>query len=415
MNGCLLTIQRYHGATVDKGEICYIRHTLTKYFFTFPSSTHFYSIIKKDLSAMKIPSFSFRLPSILFLLAGFLFLMGCDKEEKKDGSLIDDGYLRGADISFLPQAEEKGVVFFNKDYQPMNALRILKASGVNTIRLRVWHQPTDGHSGFEEVKAFAMRIQAEGMKVWLSLHYSDTWADPGAQIVPSAWSNKPFLELQDSLYQYTRKIVREIKPDIIQIGNEINNGMLLPQGSRWNNQSQFLSLVNKGIEAVRAEDPTCKIMLQFAGTNGVSSFYDLFKNSDYDQIGISYYPIWHGKDIESLEGLQRDLKNTFQKEVIIAETAYPFTLGWNDNTNNIVGLESQLILPDYPATPQGQQKFLERLIAINKNSGGNGVCYWGATWVAFKGPQATDGSSWENQALFDFSNRVLPAAEAFKN
>jgi len=349
------------------------------------------------------------------LLSILLTSIGCEKENNQDKTPIDDGYIRGADISFLPQAEDRNIVFFNRDYQPMNALRILKSAGINTIRLRVWHNPEDGHSGYEEVKSFAARIKGEGMKVWLSLHYSDTWADPGAQVTPAAWRNLTFAALEDSLYQYTRKITREIRPDIIQIGNEINNGMLLPMGSRWNNQNQFVQLVTKGIEAVRMEAPECKIMLQYAGLNGAPAFYDLFADSDYDQIGLSYYPIWHGKDMGTLESVQKELVETHQKEVIIAETAYPFTLAWNDNTNNIVGLESQLILPEYPATPEGQKAFLDRIIELNKMSGGRGVCYWGATWVAFKGPQASDGSSWENQALFDFSNRLLPGAEAFKN
>jgi len=137
---------------------------------------------------------------------------------------------------------------------------------------------------------------------------------------------------------------------------------------------------------------------------------------DYDIIGISYYPIWHGKSLTELELQLNNLSQTFEKEIVIAETAYPFTLGWNDWTANIVGSENQIITPDFPASPTGQHDFI---LQINKLSTHNlergiGFCYWGGELVSWYGNQATNGSAWENQALFDFNNKALPVLDAFE-
>ena len=135
---------------------------------------------------------------------------------------------------------------------------------------------------------------------------------------------------------------------------------------------------------------------------------------DYDIIGLSYYPIWHGTSLDDLQSCMQNLSQTHHKDILIAETAYPFTLDWNDWTNNIVGLDEHLILPDYPATPDGQRDFIRAIKTItNEVENGLGFCYWGAELIAWNGEQATDGSPWENQALFDFSNRALPVLNEF--
>lgn len=352
---------------------------------------------------------------ILFLFSILVAVMACQKDDDQDVDFtpIHDGYIRAVDISFLPMIEDSGIVFFDRDSRARRALTILRESGVNTVRVRLWHNPVDDHSSLEEVKSFAERIRAEDMKVWLCVHYSDTWADPGEQIIPSAWSGLSLETLLDSVDQYTRYIMREVEPDMIQVGNEINNGMLLPLGSRWNNESDFKSLVNTGMRAVRETDSSCKIMLHYAGLQGAGDFYRLFEDQDYDQIGISYYPIWHGKDLDELKTTMENLRIEFDKEIIVAETAYPFTLSWDDNTNNIVGEEDQLI-PEYPATLEGQRDFFRKIVDLNKEAGGTGVAWWGAAWVAFDGPQSSQGSTWENQALFDFTNKITPAARVFR-
>jgi arabinogalactan endo-1,4-beta-galactosidase len=135
---------------------------------------------------------------------------------------------------------------------------------------------------------------------------------------------------------------------------------------------------------------------------------------DYDIIGVSYYPIWHGKSLNDLRFRLTELSNNFGKEILIAETAYPFTLSWNDWTNNIVGLEEQLILPDYPATPSGQQNFVRDLKnLVLEIDNGIGFCYWGAELIAWDGENSENGSVWENQALFDFDNTELPVLQEF--
>ena len=135
---------------------------------------------------------------------------------------------------------------------------------------------------------------------------------------------------------------------------------------------------------------------------------------DYDMIGLSFYPVWHGKSLSALRDTMEKLGARCRKAVLIAETAYPFTLGWNDQTHNVVGLEEQLILPDYPATPEGQHRFIRQIIDMAGDvPEGAGMCYWGAELIAWKGYQSAEGSPWENQAVFDFNNKALPVLRAF--
>jgi arabinogalactan endo-1,4-beta-galactosidase len=132
-------------------------------------------------------------------------------------------------------------------------------------------------------------------------------------------------------------------------------------------------------------------------------------------IGLSYYPWWSEKDLSYVAGQLNQLVVQFNKKIFIAETAYPWTLQWKDYTNNVVGESNQLV-PAYPATQQGQLQYLQQLktiLAGLPNKLGTGFCYWEPDWVAFKGATATDGSNWENLALFDFSNKTLPGLQAY--
>jgi len=208
--------------------------------------------------------------------------------------------------------------------------------------------------------------------------------------------------------------MNEIEPDYIQIGNEINTGVLFPYGNIENNSDQFIEIINQGISAVRSNSSQTKIILHCAGFETSQWFFNIIGPLDYDIIGISYYPIWHGKSLNDLQLKLTELSSNFGKEILIAETAYPFTLGWNDWTNNIVGLEEQLILPDYPATPSGQQNFIRDLKnMVLEIDNGIGFCYWGAELIAWDGENSENGSVWENQALFDFNNTELPVLQEF--
>lgn len=356
----------------------------------------------------------FRFGNILLIL--IIFSLSCRKTiEKPDiiPPVIDSvHFIKACDISFLPLIRTYNTVFYNREGTAEDMLTTMKKNGVNTIRLRLWNNPADGHSGFEEVLAFSNEIKTAGFKTWLTLHYSDTWADPGNQTKPAFWEGITFEQLKDSVYTYTAKVCLAMKPDYIQIGNEINGGLLWPEG-KYDQHEQMKALLSEGIKAVRNETPATKIMLHYAGHQYAVSFFTALQSMDYDIAAISYYPIWHGKDLPQLESNLRQLKQSTGKNVVIAETAYPFTLDWNDWTNNIVGLEDQL-LDGYPASPEGQLAFLNQMHQIVSNvNGGVGICWWGAEWVAYRGQQADNGSSWENQALWDFENKALPAIEAF--
>jgi arabinogalactan endo-1,4-beta-galactosidase len=345
----------------------------------------------------------------------FISCLSCSDDAQQipvEEPIIEDLFIRGADMSFLPQAESIGTIYKRNNIGE-DALLTLKNSGVNTIRIRIWHTPSNGNSGLQEVKTLAQRVKNHGMKVWLTVHYSDSWADPGQQVKPAAWENLTFQQLKTVFTAYNNQILNEINPDIFQIGNEINPGFLLPEGSLTTNESQFLSLLATASATIRAHNPTTKIMIHFAGINASDWFFNKVSAIDYDLIGLSYYPIWHGNNLNLLTSAIETLGNTHQKEVVIAETAYAFTFGWNDWTNNIIGSQNQL-LSQFDGSPSGQKEYLLHLKSLLTNSTfGKGFCYWGTEWVSFMGDEAQNGSSWENQALWDFDNNALPALEAF--
>jgi arabinogalactan endo-1,4-beta-galactosidase len=350
----------------------------------------------------------------LFLgLFACIFFSACSGDDKKtEENPIAEEFIRASDMSTLPEAEAAGVAY-NSNGQTEDALTTLKNAGCNTIRIRLWKDPAGPHSGMAEVKALATRVKNAGMKVWLTVHYSDTWADPGNQTTPAAWQNLDFTNLKAEVSAYTSTVLNEIHPDIFQIGNETNDGFLWPKGKLTTNEAQYLELVAAASATIRSEAPTTKIMLHFAGMTGSDWFFGKVANIDYDYIGLSYYPVWHGKSLTDVRTTIDALGAAYGKKVIIAETAYPFTLGYNDFTNNIVGLENQLI-PAFTATPEGQKSFLASLKNTVKNtSSGFGFAYWGGEWVSFHGPQATNGSAFENQALWDFDNNALPVMSAF--
>jgi arabinogalactan endo-1,4-beta-galactosidase len=343
-----------------------------------------------------------------------LFFIACNKSDNKFIQVEKPFFIKGVDASFIPEIRLSNMITKNANGQVEDMLLTLKNAGVNTIRLRIWNNPVKEHSGLEEVKNFSNEIKNLGLKVWLTIHYSDTWADPGAQTKPSDWNGLTFVQLKDSLRIYTSKIVNEIKPDYIQIGNEINNGFLWPEGS-FLNQTHMLELLKEGIKAVKENSPQTKIIIHYAGYDKADYFYRQLSNLDYDIIGLSYYPNWHGKSLDTLQMQLLSLSSKFNKPILIAETAYPFTYGWNDWTNNIIGDSSQ-ILPQFTASIQGQKDYLSKIKYIISNTpNGIGFAYWGAEFISFKGSEAKNGSTWENQALWDFTNKALPAICVFKD
>ena len=203
----------------------------------------------------------------------------------------------GADISFLPQLEDRGMKFSDKGVQK-DAIQILKDHGFNYVRLRIFNDPArdSGYSpkkGFcdlEHTKQMAKRVKAAGMKFLLDFHYSDYWADPGKQYKPAAWRNLSFDELKKALYDYTKKVIQELKdqgttPDMVQVGNEINHGMVWPEGN-VSNLDSLAQLINAGTAAVKAVDPAIIMMLHVALADKMMNLY--FSIDQYDASGCSF-------------------------------------------------------------------------------------------------------------------------------
>ena len=354
---------------------------------------------------------------IFILFIGFI-VVSCSKNNQEVATnsvqnTPSETFIRGADVSFLPLIESEGTIY-KKNGIAENALITLKNAGCNTVRIRLWCNPIYLHSGLAEVKALCIRAQQLGLKIWLAVHYSDTWADPANQIKPVAWQNLSFQDLKTASINYTNLILSQIQPDIFQVGNETNDGMLWPEGNLTSNQNQYLQLLQGITSTIRSQSPNTKIMIHYAGIGfDAVTYFNKLSVINYDYIGLSYYPIWHGKILSDVTSTINSLSQTFNKKVVIAETSYPFTLTWNDYTNNVIGLNNQLI-PTFAATPEGQKNFLLAIKSLVKQtSNGIGFCYWGGEWIAFRGPLSTNGSSWENQSLWDFSNNALPVLDAF--
>lgn len=322
--------------------------------------------------------------------------------------------ISGVDISHYPKILSFNPTFYDENNNEVNFINSLIQNGVNTIRLRLWVNPIDESSSLQEVKAFSDELKGLGFKILLTPHFSDTWAHPGQQQTPSQWSSLNFEELKNQVFNYTSEIMSEISPDYIQIGNEINTGILFPHGRIQDNQDQFVELVKQGANAVRNSSNETKIILHCAGFESSDWFFNIVNEVDYDIIGISYYPMYHGKSLADLQNQLSNLSANFGKEVLIAETSYPFTLGWNDWTNNNLGYEDHLILPDYPASPEGQKDFIRDIknLVFEVNNG-IGFCYWGAELIAWDSETSTNGSTWENQAVYDFDNKALPVLQEF--
>ncbi|HSG27243.1 MAG TPA: glycosyl hydrolase 53 family protein [Candidatus Krumholzibacterium sp.] len=342
----------------------------------------------------------------------------CDsKAAAGEVTTVWSSFVKGVDVSSLPQVEESGGTFSDGGIAG-DPLEILAGHGFDFVRLRLWHSPADGHCGLVRTLEMAARAERLGMGILLDLHYSDTWADPGRQDVPAAWTGLSPEVLADSVYRYTRSVVAALKrqgtpPDWVQIGNEVVCGMLWDEGrvcgpfDRPEQWDAFALLIKAGIDGAHDGAPGDTIRTMIHVDNGGDNaacvwFFDnlLSRGTGFDLIGLSFYPWWHGT-LGDLASNMRDLASRYDREIVVVETAYPFTLGWNDGTHNIIGLEGQLH-KGYPATSEGQHDFLDALAdTISAVHGGRGIgfFYWEPAWIS--APAA--GSPWENLSLFDFS------------
>jgi len=340
--------------------------------------------------------------------------------------------IRGADISTLPRVEDNGGIFYDDTGQPRDLLRILADHAINYVRLRLWHTPAHGYDDLAHVKRMAARIKNAGMGFFLDFHYSDTWADPGKQRKPAAWRGLDFEGLKAAVYGYTRDVIAELRgqgttPDIVQIGNEIPNGMLWPEGRLDGSDDQFArlaGLLKAGIAGVRDTGGDARIMLHLDRGGNNSLYRWWFDNItaegvEFDVIGLSFYGYWHGALSDLADNLS-DLARRYEKDLIVVETAYPHTLANQDSTPNIISTQSQLVA-GYPATVEGQANWLRdlmRVICGTPNGLGKGIFYWEPAWLALPNcgwdpEDPTSGNGWENQALFDFDGHALDSLDVF--
>jgi arabinogalactan endo-1,4-beta-galactosidase len=349
-----------------------------------------------------------------YVLIGFLFLLSLTKSNQ---------FVNGVDISMLKQVEENGGLFYEDGVQ-IDPIQIFKNKGINTARIKIWHAPSLNHNNLESVLEIANRANSVGLDLFLDFHYSDSWADPSSQSKPLAWVDLNFETLCDSIEQYSRHVITKLKnqntlPKYVQIGNETDCGLLWPDGYvcdesdnefQWNKLRSLFMHAIEGVNSAIDTQDTLEI-ISHVSSGGNWFFSNLLETGiDIDILSISYYPMWHGA-LNDLNNNIETLGNQFQKPILIAETAYPFTLQWNDNTNNILGFETQ-ILEDYEATEEGQFLFLRDLITlVNENDYGLGICYWAPDWISTN----QFGSPWENQTLFDFDGELLDAISVFDN
>lgn len=232
--------------------------------------------------------------------------------------------------------EVTGYKFYNDNGEEEDCFRILKDHGINSIRLRAWVNPSDdpqsGHCSTDEVVEMAVRAKNMGFRLMIDLHYSDSWADPEKQKKPAAWENHSFEQLVLDVYNYTLEVMnalkaKDVKPEWVQIGNEITSGMLWPDGS-IDNFEQLSKLLNSGYEAVKVIYNEAKVIIHLDQGDDRERFIKFFDNhkangGKYDVIGVSYYPYWIEKDYtETIDNLSNNLiefVSRYNKEVMVCE------------------------------------------------------------------------------------------------
>lgn len=325
--------------------------------------------------------------------------------------------LLGADLSYVNEMEDCGAAY-REHGRTVDPYELFARKGANIVRLRLWHAPTwTKYSTLEDVTRSSQRANAAGMHVLLDFHYSDDWADPGDQIIPKAWQEyRDTGELAEQVYRYTTDTLLALHKDgvmpyMVQVGNETNTEILLASKVEESHPIDWVrnvALLNAGIvgvaEAGRLTGQTPKVMLHIAQPENVEPWFDdAFAAGilDFDVIGISYYPKWSSRNLHELGQTIRRIRHKYQKDVILVETAYPWTLQNNDAADNILGADS--LVEEYPATLSGQSLFLRDLTQTVISNDGSGVVYWEPAWVSTEcSTRWGKGSHWENSTFFDY-------------
>ena len=333
----------------------------------------------------------------------------------------------GVDISYANEMDDCGAVY-KSGGASVDQFRFFKSAGANVARIRIWNDPDwTKYSNLADVKRSIKRAKQAGMQVLLDFHYSDDWADGDKQIAPKAWAKLSTQDQAKALYAFTHDTLVELDreglmPELVQVGNETNGEIVssLAKAKEPIHWDRNALLFNAGIKAVRdAGKETGKpprVMLHIAQPENAEPWFAAATKAgvtDYDIIGLSYYSKWSKRSMAQLGQTIDRLRHTYAADVLVVETAYPFTTENADTSPNLLGEDS--LIAGYPATPAGQQKYLVDLTQLVLSSGGTGVFYWEPAWVSTKscGTRWGKGSNWENAAVFDYKGQDNGSAEAW--
>ncbi|HEX8235237.1 MAG TPA: glycosyl hydrolase 53 family protein [Abditibacteriaceae bacterium] len=349
-------------------------------------------------------------------------LTGAASAQPQEAASSANAMIVGADVSVLTSVEQAGGVF-SQNGKKEDVLQLLKRNGFNYARLRVFHTPSGKGSlvcDMNYVLPLARRIKDAGLKLLIDFHYSDTWADPGKQFKPAAWEKLNFEQLQGAVFEYTRDAVAQLKragaaPDMIQIGNEINTGMLWEDGrankddAGWKRFAQLVKAGRDGARAALGSDSKVLFMHHVAEPKHIIWHFDnlLKHDSGFDVIGVSYYPFWHG-DLNEFKQHMNAIAAKYNKPIIIAETAYAWTDQYFDEYPDVYHGKPAPGMPAYDKV--GQAEYFRRFIAALQaipNGHGAGFFYWEPAWL----PSKSFGSPVDNTTLFDQNGAALPALE----
>jgi arabinogalactan endo-1,4-beta-galactosidase len=312
-------------------------------------------------------------------------------------------FAKGADTGWLAQMEATGYQFYDTNGVQKDCLQLLKDRGINTIRLRVFVDPssvkTSGHCSPSEVTTMAVRAKNMGFRIMINFHYSDTFAHPGQQTKPAAWASLSFANLKTAVYNHTYSVLNALKasgvtPEWVQIGNEIGAGLLYPDGDTPN-FSQIAQLLNQGYNATKAINSQIKVVVHVQdGSNNQLSrwFFDHLttNNTLYDVIGMSYYPYHLGTDytanINSLGNNLNDMVSRYNKEVMVVEVGGEDTAAQNTKDMLIAVMNKVKAVP---------------------NNKGLGVIYWE--------PQGASNWSGYNLSAWQTNGKPTIALDAFSD
>ena len=363
-------------------------------------------------------------------------------------------FVKGMDLSTLLEMERCGAKYFDQGKE-MDILDIMKSYDVDTIRLRLWTDPKSetgepygaGNNDLAETLAIGKRVSDAGFGVLLNFHYSDSWADPGKQFKPKAWASYGVEELEKAVYDFTKESLTAVldagvNVTMIQVGNELSNGLLWPEGKmpNYDNIAKFVSAGIRACREIKADIPLM-IHLDNGGKNELyRDWFDHYveRGEDFDYIGLSYYPFWHGS-LQSLEDNMNDIAVRYGKELIVAEVSMGYTMEdyksyekLEDSERKGYATRQELVDKiEYPMTVQGQvdftKDFLNRVAHVADDKG-CGFFWWEPAWIPVSGsgwatPASLKymndpgpcGNEWANQALFDYKGNALPTLEVIRD